>query len=96
MEVIVHQTQQLSVTLPVELVQQVREKVATGEYATESEVILDGLQVLLARGRAVESWLWEEVSPAYDALKADPSRAIPVEHVRKRVAMEHEKATSRR
>lgn len=89
-------TQQLSITLPNEMAQQVRAKVAAGEYATESEVIRDGLRALLARDRAVESWLREQVAPAYDALKADPARAVSVEQVRKRLAVEHEKAMSKR
>ncbi len=86
-------TQQLSITLPNEMAAQVRAKVATGEYATESEVIRDGLRTLLARDRAMERWLKEEVAPAYDALKADPSRAVPLKKVRERLAAEHERAT---
>jgi hypothetical protein len=31
---------------------------------------------------AAESWLQTEAAAAYDALKADPSRAIPAEDVR--------------
>lgn len=31
---------------------------------------------------AADSWLRTEAAAAYDALKADPSRAIPVEDVR--------------
>lgn len=75
-------TQQFSITLPNEMADLVREKVATGEYATESEVIRDGLRTLLARDRAVENWLREQVAPAYDALKSDPSRGLPSDHVR--------------
>jgi antitoxin ParD1/3/4 len=75
-------TQQLSITLPNEMADLIRAKVATGEYATESEVIRDGLRTLLARNRAVEGWLRETVAPAYDALKADPSRAVSAGHVR--------------
>jgi putative addiction module CopG family antidote len=75
-------TQQFSVTLPIEMANLVKTKVAGGEYATESEVIRDGLRVLMARDRAVESWLAQEVAPAYDALKADPGRAIPIDEVR--------------
>jgi Arc/MetJ-type ribon-helix-helix transcriptional regulator len=74
----------------------VKSKVAAGEYATESEVIRDGLRTLLARDRAVESWLHEQVGPAYDALKADPSQAVSVERVRARLAAEHEKATAKK
>lgn len=37
-----------------------------------------------AVGRAAEEWLQFEAAAAYDALKADPSRAIPAEDVRAR------------
>ena len=84
-------TQQFSITLPNEMASAVKAKVQSGEYATESEVIRDGLRVLLARDRAVESWLHRQVGPAYDALKADPSRAVTTEHVRARLAAEHSK-----
>lgn len=87
-------TQQLSITLPGEIAQLVREKVAAGQYASESEMIHDGLRILLERTNAVELWLKEQVAPAYDLLKADPSRAVSVAQVRERLAAEHNKATS--
>ena len=79
-------TQQLSITLPHEMADAVRAKVASGEYATESEVIRDGLRVLLARDQAIERWLRDEVGAAYDALKAAPSRAVSAAQVRARLA----------
>jgi len=84
-------TQQFSITLPNEMADAVRAKVAAGEYATESEVIRDGLRVLLARDRAVEDWLRKDVAAAYDKLKADPSRAVPVGAVKARLAAVHQK-----
>ena len=81
-------TQQLSITLPNDMADAVKAKVQAGEYATESEVIRDGLRALLARDRAVESWLHDQVGPAYDALKADPSRAITAQELRARIAEE--------
>jgi len=89
-------TQQFSITLPNEMADAVKTKVAAGEYATESEVIRDGLRVLMARDRAMESWLRQEVAPAYDALKADPTRAVTVAQVRARLAAEHKKATAKK
>ncbi len=86
-------TQQFSVTLPIEMANLVKTKVAGGEYATESEVIRDGLRALLARDRAVDSWLAQEVAPAFDALKADPSRALSPEQVRERLAAQHKLVT---
>jgi antitoxin ParD1/3/4 len=95
-EVLMRTTQQLSITLPNEMADLVRAKVATGEYATESEVIREGLRTLLARDRAVEGWLREQVAPAYDALKADPSRAVSAVDVRATLAAEHKKAAKKR
>ncbi|ULQ45549.1 type II toxin-antitoxin system ParD family antitoxin [Flagellatimonas centrodinii] len=79
-------TQQLSITLPNEMADAIREKVASGEYASESEVIRDGLRALLARDRAVALWLREQVAPAYDAVKATPSRVKTASQVRETVA----------
>ena len=88
-------TQQFSITLSNTLADAVKSRVATGEYASESEVIRDGLRALMARDRAVEAWLTERVAPAYDALAADPSRAVSADHVRARLAAEHKRSTSR-
>ena len=88
-------TQQFSITLSNTLADAVKARVASGEYASESEVIRDGLRALMARDRAVEAWLTERVAPAYDALAADPSRAVSADHVRARLAAEHKRSTSR-
>ncbi len=69
-------TRSLSITLPHEMAQMVKAKVASGEYATESEVIRDGLRTLAARDAAVEKWLREDVVPTLEAIKADPSRLV--------------------
>ena len=84
-------TQQLSITLPNDMAELVKAKVRSGEYASESEVIRDGMRALLARDRAVENWLHTQVGPAYDALKADPSLAVSADHVRARLAALHAK-----
>lgn len=84
-------TQQFSITLPNEMADIIKTKVAAGEYATESEVIRDGLRALIARDRAVENWLIQEVGPAYDALRADPERAVTVDQLRAALAAEHKK-----
>jgi len=89
-------TQQMSITLPNELAVAVRAKVASGEYASESEVIRDGLRALMARDRAIERWLHEQVGPAYDALKADPSRAVTAPQIRARLAADPKKATGKK
>jgi putative addiction module CopG family antidote len=84
-------TQQLSITLPNEMAEAIKTKVRSGEYATESKVIREGLRALLNRDRAIESWLQNEVGVAYDALKSDPSRAVTADQVRERLASENAK-----
>ena len=88
-------TQQLSITLPNEMAGLVKAKVATGAYATESEVIRDGLRALMARDRAMENWFHQQVGPAYDALKADPGRAVTADQVRKRLTAEHKRTAAK-
>lgn len=78
-------TRQMSVTLPHEMADMVRAKVASGEYASESEVIREGLRALGARDRAVDAWLRSQVAPAYDRLLADPASALSADEVRARL-----------
>ena len=89
-------TRQLSVTLPNDMADRVKAKVASGEYASESEVIRDGLRALQERDRAVEQWLRQDVALAYDAIKADPSRGRSLADIRGSLAAEHEQASQAR
>lgn len=89
-------TRQLSVTLPVEMADMIRTKVSSGEYASESEVIRDGLRALAARDKAVEGWLRREVAPAYDAMKANSKRGLSVRSVRANLAAEAKKVRKAR
>lgn len=88
-------TQQFSITLPNEMANAVKSKVEAGEYASESEVIRDGLRTLMARDRAVDNWLRQQVAPSFDAIKADPSRAVTARKMRQRIATEHEEMTGK-
>lgn len=81
-------TQQMSITLPNDIADAVRAKVRSGEYASESEVICEGVKALLDRDRGQESWLHLEVGPTYDALRADPSSAVTLDQLRERLAAE--------
>jgi antitoxin ParD1/3/4 len=82
-------TQQFSITLPHEMAERDRTKVESGEYASESEVIRDGLRALEMHDRALEAWLREDVASAYDAMKADPSRAVSTTQVRASLTAAH-------
>ncbi len=79
-------TRELSMTLPNDMADRLRERVRSGEYASESEVIREGLRALFARDQAVEPWLRDEVAAADDAVIADPSRGVSAQAVRARLA----------
>jgi Uncharacterised protein family (UPF0156). len=82
-------TKQLSITLPTGMAEALKERVASGAYASESEVVRDGLRALFAREEAVETWLRTEVAASYDELRADPSRAISSADMRAHLAELH-------
>jgi antitoxin ParD1/3/4 len=65
-------TQSLSITLPREMARMVKEKVASGAYATESEVVREGLRALQTQEAAVEDWLRTEGVARYDAWHRKP------------------------
>jgi putative addiction module CopG family antidote len=89
-------TQQFSITLTHEMAELVRAKVESGEYASESEVIRGGLRALQLHERALDSWLREQVAPAYDAMKANPSRAVSAVKVRASLDATHKKSLKSR
>jgi antitoxin ParD1/3/4 len=68
-------------SLPAEQSEYIDSLVASGAYASASEVVRAGLRALRERDDAVERWLREEVVPVYDAMEADPARGIPAEQV---------------
>ena len=56
-------------------------KVASGGYATSSEVVRAGLRALQERDAAIEKWLIEEVIPAYDEWQANPEAVHSADEV---------------
>ena len=74
-------TRQLSVTLPNEMADMVRNKVASGEYASESEVIREGLRALQARDAAIERWLNEAVVPVFDRVARGEEKLLEADEV---------------
>jgi antitoxin ParD1/3/4 len=87
-------TQALTITLPHDMLEMVKAKVRSGEYATESEVIRDGLRTLQARDAALEKWLREEVVKSYDECEADATLGVPAEQMMARIRSEYHKRTT--
>ncbi|MET0745139.1 MAG: type II toxin-antitoxin system ParD family antitoxin [Microvirga sp.] len=80
-----------TISLPAEHAAFIDAKVASGAYASTSEVVRAGLRALRERDEAVERWLRDEVAPAYDAMAADPGRGISTETVFADVRARHDK-----
>ncbi len=68
-------------SLPTEQAGYIDSLVASGSFASGSEVVRAGLRALQERDAAVEKWLHEEVIGVCDAIWADPGRAIPAAQV---------------
>ncbi len=85
-------TLSLSITLPHDMAKAVKGRVASGAYATESEVIREGLRALNERDAALEDWLRTEGVARYDAYKRDP-RGRPAAKVFARLRQHHAKRT---
>jgi len=68
------------------MAEMVRAKVASGEYASESEVIRDGLRALTTRDRALEAWLKNEVVASIEAVRDNPALVRTSEQVRATLA----------
>lgn len=82
---------QLSITLPDGMAAQVRARVASGQYASESDVVIEALRTLEDRECDVEHWLRTEGVAIYDRMKTDPSRGRTLEQVRASLAALHER-----
>ena len=68
-------------SLPSEQAGYIDTLVASGTYASGSEVVRAGLRALQERDAAVEKWLRKEVAAVYDSVQSNPARAIPAEQV---------------
>jgi putative addiction module CopG family antidote len=89
-------TQSLSVTLPRRMAQLVKNKVKSGAYANESEVIRDGLRALEAQDSILEEWLRTEGVARYDAYHAGENPGRPAAEVFARLRARHAEQTKPR
>ena len=83
----------LHVTLPSELAEMVNEKVASGVYASESEVVSAGLRALQAQDAVLENWLRSEGVARYDAYHREVAEGRPAAEVFARLRAHHAERT---
>ena len=72
--------EKLSITLPAEMVRVIREKVASGAYGSNSEVIREALRGWLERDRRLAAL---DTAIANGVADAEAGRVQPIEAVRK-------------
>lgn len=77
----------MSISVPEEAADCVAEKVQSGEYASESEVFLDGLRMLRARGLAIQRWLATEVAASYDDREKNGTRGVSADELLRRLSV---------
>ena len=78
-------TEEVTITLPKTIVEIVRAKVSSGEYASESDFVEDAIRerTLFSEPDTAgfEHWVATEGVRRYDAMKANPSRGLTPEQV---------------
>jgi antitoxin ParD1/3/4 len=77
---------QLNVTLPDHMIDLVKRKVSSGEYATESDVVRESLDLLEDHEKSLEQWLSEVVGPANDAMHTNRERGLSLDELKKELA----------
>jgi antitoxin ParD1/3/4 len=64
----------------------VRGKVKSGEYASEADVVREGVAALQEEEAELERWLREVAGRRYDSYHANPSSGIPIDDVERRLS----------
>jgi putative addiction module CopG family antidote len=71
----------VDIALPEDLLDLVDQEIASGRFATRSEVIAEGLRTLKARDGEVEHWLQTDVARTYDQLMSGQEATVPLDEV---------------
>lgn len=71
-----------TVTLPFDTVEILRARVASGGYASEGDVVREGLLALEAQDERIEHWLRTDGVDRYDAWRSTPDDVLTPDEVR--------------
>jgi antitoxin ParD1/3/4 len=75
-------TRRLEIELPEEVAAAVQARVESGEFASESEVVIAGLERLAERERAEEAWLRTTITARAEALNEGLVKTKTADEVR--------------
>jgi putative addiction module CopG family antidote len=76
---------QIKVTISSEMAEIIEQKVASGEYASEADVLREGLRSLFARDGTIEDWLRTEVISAFDLSVSQPATVMSAQDAKARL-----------
>ncbi len=86
-------TEQYSITLPRSMARAIEKKVASGAYASVSEVVREGIRSLVDdRDAHLERWMRTEIVARHKRYLANPTDVIPLEKVFARFEKKPKKA----
>ncbi len=90
-------TRALTIELPEEMADMIAEKVRSGEYQSESDVVVDGLLSLVLddgpHQAKIDRWIETEMVPMLEAFDADPSLLIPIDEAWEQIEAHMDRAT---
>ncbi len=75
------QTATLQITLSAEEVAFVKQRVASGEFSSESEVLSTGVQRLAEEAAHQARWEQDVLIPIIDRFQKNPDSSVPIEEV---------------
>lgn len=89
-----HDDDHVSLVVPADVAEIVNALVDSGEYASQGDVVRNGMRLLTEEDRVlsdpeVERWLRDVAVPVAEATVAEPSRSIPAGEARAHFAGKH-------
>ena len=84
------------ISLSAEQADFIDQQIKSGAYASTSEIVNAGISALQERDAELESWLRKDVAATYDAMQADPSRAVSLKSVFDQIRDHHRVRMSRK
>ena len=75
----------ITITLSEDMNEFVEAKIGSGEFASESDVVVEALRCLAEEDAEFERWVEDEVVPALKTFEAKPSGSFTLEETRQRL-----------